>query len=315
MLGAIALDYSHVMEVKAELQNATDAGALAGAAHLAFDVKNAEPEARKFAAANFADGRRVSSDTQGVEVSVQVLPPTAEKTGKVTVDATIEVGHFLARMFGRFSDTVRAHSVAGTSGSLWRIAADQAFPIAVSLDAIPSYKDFTGVALKSLSIGDSFTIYLGSQGAKNGTFTSFTHKTANANFIGAMIDQSLGIAPLQEGFIPSIKLGDDIYLDNGMIGQLKLSKEPYLSSLAGKTIVLPVIQGGSPYNQTRKVVAFVGYKVTKVFLHQDSGVVERLTGQLVQQQVLGESGPYPAEGNEVPPDVSRITIGPIQLLE
>jgi hypothetical protein len=313
LLGAIALDYSHCVEVKAELQNATDAGALAGAAHLSFDIDNASPQAYKFTAANFADGRAVSNDSPGTQVTVEVQPPTAEEKGRVTVSATMQVSHFLARMFGRYSDQITVRSVAGTQGFLWRLAGNQAFPLAVSLNAIPSAKDFKGAALNTKQIGDD--IYIGAQGAKNGTFTSLTHKSANARFIGDAIDQSIGFATPVDGFIPSVKVGEDIYLDNGMSGQMKLAKEPYVSAMRGKTLILPVIEGTSPFNQTTPVVAFIGFKVKNITLHQGPGVLERLTGTLVDVQVLGETGPYPATGAWPTGPISRISIGPIQLIE
>lgn len=317
VLGSIAMDINHAIEVKAELQNATDAAALAGAAHLWFDKQNAEPDAYKFAANNFADGRSVANTSKGTTVTVQVANPTATEHGSVTVAASMRISHFFARLFNHFDDEISVQSVAGTNGLMWRLFANQAFPLAVSLDAVPSTKNFTGTALNSLKVGDDFTVFVGAQGAKNGAFTSFTKTPANASYIKEAIDQCLGISQPVEGFIPSVQVTDEIDLNNGILGQQILAKNPYLSAMRnGPVLILPIIEGGAPYNKSRPIVGFIGFKVKSVQLHQDSGLVEAITGTLVAAQPLGESGgPAATDGSWPTNPISRVALGPIQLIK
>lgn len=314
-IGAIALDTAHVAAVKSELHNATDAGALAGAAHLWFDIDKAEPDAIKFTAANKADGKSVSNSTPGCNVVVEVTAPKGATPGKVAVTAHMTTQHFFARLFGHDQDVVDARSVAGTTGLLWRIASNEAFPIAVSLDQVPSTKDFTGVPLNSCDIDDEFVLWLGAKGIKNAAFTSFTDKSANAAFIKSAIDQGLELSPKIDGFIPSFAVKDDLYLTEGILGQQGLAKEPYQTALINRVLVLPVIEGPPPYKQTRPCVGFIGLKVTKVKVNPDNGIVEGIVGTLCKPQVLGETGPYPIDGSWPTGPISRLSLGPIQLIE
>lgn len=315
ILGAVAVDISHMACAKAELQNATDAGALAGAAHLWFDVDNAEPDAYKFTGLNTADGRAVANGSRGTQVVVTVLRPTPTTSGTVTVDATMEVSHFLARLFDRFDDRIHVTSVAGTSGKLWRLAANQAFPLTVSLDAIPRAKGFVGEALNTKSLGDDFTIFIGSQGPKNAAFTSLSKKPASAAFIKDAIGQCLKLDPPIDGFIPSLSVNDQISLDNGISGQLALAKEPLKSALSNQAcLILPVIEGDAPYVQSRPVRAFIGLKVKTVKLHQGAGIVESIEGTLVPVQALGETAPENTTGTWPTGPIARISLSPVQLI-
>src|SRR5688572_19789845 len=74
-IGAVAVDFSHMLAVKTELQTATDAGALAGAQDLFSDLDNVERHALEITARNQADGKPVSNDTPDTIVTVQVVPP------------------------------------------------------------------------------------------------------------------------------------------------------------------------------------------------------------------------------------------------
>src|SRR5262249_52016099 len=64
-LGTFALDFSHVLAVRGELQNAADAAALAGAGAFAkLEEESAETHALDVANANTADGRAVSNNSR-----------------------------------------------------------------------------------------------------------------------------------------------------------------------------------------------------------------------------------------------------------
>ncbi len=136
-IGALAVDFSHMDAVRSELQNAVDAAALAGASDLVNNPDQAETHAIEVAAANTADGRPLTNDGAGTTVSVQVTPSTGSDPGEVEVSASITVEHLLAKIFGRNSDTLTARSTAGGGNSIVSLSGNQAFPLAVSIDAVP----------------------------------------------------------------------------------------------------------------------------------------------------------------------------------
>lgn len=315
ILGSLAVDFMHVLAVKEELQNATDAGALAGARELWFHLENARPYALQVTAQNSADGRRVSNESDGTNVDCVVKAPQGNVPGEVQVEARMRIRHILAPIFLRGGDELRVVSVAGTTGQLWLLNMNQAFPLAVSIDAVPSEK--TGLNAKPLSacsLGDEFTIYLGSQKAKNGCFTTF-ESPPSAHYLNEAIGQALELREKVPGFIPAIRVGDQINLDNGISGQKKLVDTPFITALQTKgPFVLPVIQGDPAMNQSRPVIAFIGFKVLSVDVNGKNGVVESIKGQLVRPQVAGESGPLPTTGTPVNEAISRLNLGPIKLI-
>lgn len=326
LFAAYAVDTTHMSVVQAELHNATDAAALAGAQDLWFDIDSAEAHARQIAALNLVDGRSLASSTPGTTLEVIVTPPNGNTPGSVRCNGQVQVFHMFAPLFGRRIDAISATSLAGTQGKMWILGGDQAFPIAVSLDAVPQLNSGTGVALNTCKPGDTFTLYVGSQGVKNATFTSFTADPASAHYIGQAIDQGLGLAEEVPGLVPSIKLGDQINLNNGIIGQKKLADTPYMEALRGKILTLPVIMGEPPYNQSRAVVGFIGFKVTGVETNKtgkETGkdkekeqIVESITGVLCQPQLVGISGPIPTTGDRInDAALERLELGPIQLIE
>lgn len=205
--------------------------------------------------------------------------------------------------------------MAGSSGKLWILNANQAFPIAVSIDAVPDTK--TGLPAKPLSgcsIGDAFTLYLGSQKVKNACFTTFD-SPPSAHYINEAIGQALELRDEIPGFVPAIKVGDPIHLDNGISGQKRLADSPYIAALQSKgPFILPVIQGDPAFNQTSPVVGFIGFKILSVDVNGKNGIVESITGQLVKPQVAGESGPFPATGTPISEAISRLSPGPVQLI-
>lgn len=326
-LAAIATDTNHVIAVQAELHSATDAAALAGAQELWFNLKEAAPQAYRFAAANYADGNPVSNSTPGTNVLVSVVEPTSTKPGKVTVDASCRVNHMFASLFGRQNDVIHSHSTAGTEGELYLLSANQAFPIAVSIDAVPQYKEWTGRAIESFDLGDDVTLYMGQQGVKNATFTSFSSDPSSSAWVASAISQALGLSPEVPGFVPSVKVGQDLNLNNGILGQKQLAKgAPFTALCQQPILVLPLIRGSSPFNQSRKCVGFIGFKVKTIVMGQDEDkdkdktnneekFIEKLTGTLVPIQVNGETGPLSTTGGGMPANISKINLGPIQLIE
>ena len=137
-IGAFALDMAHYSAVKGELQKAVDAAALAGAASLVEEPDQCENHALIVAEMNNADGKAVSNLSDSTTVTVEVLPCTDTSVGYVTVTASMAIRHMFAPIFGRATDTITTSSRAGTYGTLTQIAADHAFPLAVSIDTVVS---------------------------------------------------------------------------------------------------------------------------------------------------------------------------------
>jgi hypothetical protein len=223
-------------------------------------------------------------------------------------------------MFGRLSDTISVVSIAGTTGNLAQLYADQAFPLAVSIDTIPRDNNVNGLPLNSRGVGDTFTLYINSQQVKNSAWTSMsTDQAASKSYIQKAIDQALGLAKIVPGYIPAITIGDPINLNNGVMGQMQLAKSPYIEALTNPNapvLVLPVIEGDPSFNSNRPVVGFVGFKVTSVTTSNKGGIVETITGTIQRPQINGLSGPplnlvaNPNDNNVL----AQFTPGPIQLI-
>lgn len=316
VIGALAVEFSHMHAVKTALQNTTDAAALAGAQDLWFELDKCEEHALAIAALNMVDGRAISPDTPGVTVDVIVTPPQGNTPGQVEVNASIVVRHIMSPFFEHWMDTVNAHSVAGTSGQLWMYTGNS-FPLAVSLDYEAENKKGVKLpALNTLNPGDSVTFVLNPQNVKNATFTTLTIDPASASTLNSMIDQVLGNDPKKDVNIPSVTIGDEINLNNGIDGQKQLAKDPYYGQLLNAPfLVVPIVKGEPPFNQSATVVGFTAIKVTDVVLNSKDGMVEAITGTLMTPQVPGVSGPIPTTGIPVDDEaIARLDLGPIQLI-
>jgi Flp pilus assembly protein TadG len=318
-IGALALDISHIIAAKNDLQKAVDAAALAGAEELTANPELVEYHALQIAANNKADGRFVANDSDGTSVTVGSTPSIVDEVGTVTVRAEMDLRHMAAPIFGRVTDRIGVCATASAKGPLTTIFADQAFPMTVSLDTAGKNNNGqnVGKALKDHKLGDSVKFYINSQQVKNAAFTSFTLRQANANYIKDAVDQSLGLAEVQPGFIPSISVGDEIYLNNGVVGQKELAKGEKLDALIAKVpyVVAPVILGDPSFNQTRVVVGFVALKITDVEVSQSGGLVETITATLIKASVKGHGGPVFDTGDDLlNQSISEIAASPPRLI-
>lgn len=339
-IGALAVDFSHMTAVQADLQNAVDAAARAGAQDLTSNFNEVQTSAEAVAADHIVDGRRVSNSSKETTVIVNIVPPTDPDPGTCQVIATMVVHHMLAPIFGRFTDTCRASATAGSNGTITQLMADSAFPLVVSIDHSSNYSSMlphyyklhSGPTLADIflggtpawatppsgspssgssgssghgssssnptfpplyvaQIGDSVTFYINSQQYKNSAWTSLTVKNTNANWLTSAINQSLGLATVQPGYIPSCKIGDTIYLDNGVAGQKRLADGDANAALLSKEmIVLPVMSGDPPYNQTTTVVGFIAVKPLSVEINQQGGMVESFTCKVIKAITRGKDG-------------------------
>lgn len=184
-IGSLAVDPYHMQVVYAQLQNATDAAAIAGAQDLWTSPNSAEPHALAIAAANYADGRAVSSSSSGTTVLVNVTQPGANSTGEVQVTASMRVSHLFAPVFGRNSDVITVSSTAGRSSTLQRVFAGQGtLPISVAW-SVPSDDGFS---LSQKHVGDTIDLTINSQQYSNAAWTSLTTGVVDANLINSYLN-------------------------------------------------------------------------------------------------------------------------------
>jgi len=293
-IGALAVDFGHAGMVRTQLQNATDAAALAGAQDLYTNPDLAENHALSVASSNQANGQAVSNSSGGTAVSVQVTRPNLINGGRVEVTASMSISHLLAPIFGRFSDVLVARSVAGGSSVLKRLNQGQGFPLAVSLYAASA----DGLPLRNHQLGDTVQLTINSQQNKNAAWTSYTVDPPNSSFISNAIDSSLGLSDQNPFFIPPVQIGDQINLLNGIAGQMELGRQsPEHDALLNAPLVLvAVVADLPPMNQTSQVIGFVGLHVTGVELDQNHGQVLTITGTLLPASASGDDCPSCPDG-------------------
>jgi Flp pilus assembly protein TadG len=287
-LGAFGIDIGHVAAIRHQLQNAVDAAAIAGAMDLSTDPTLCESDAIAVAKENRADNCSVLDGAGPMDVKVAVKPCTPTAYGTVTVTASMRINHLFAPIFGGFSSELSATAVAGAAGKLTGMYGNGAFPMAVSMDS-----------LEGLGNGDSVTWYLNSQQYKNAAFTSLTEKSANANWLNNAIAEMLGLPAKTDVNIPSVSVGDTIYLTNGIDGQKQLADDPYFGALMNQEIIfLPVIQDQAPYNQTAKVIGFIGVQFTNISKASKNGIVETMVATIKMPMTEGMSmDQMPKTGN------------------
>ncbi len=245
ILAAIfSFDYSHGLLVREELQNATDAGALAGAYELTKAVltdterKNADSYARQVTAKNRADGASVAAASSGTTVTVKVDSTSTPRT--VTVTATKVVGNFFAKLIGASTMPVSSTSTASVLKGIKKVKANQLYPIAVSLDTSPDSGPQAGLPL---------SYYIGGNHTKTFTIVLNPQKSKNA----AWLNNWVGLGN------PEITIGQSTTdLSNGV--QANLVK----NLLPGDTLNVPLILGDPPYNKNHTIVGVIGFKITRI---------------------------------------------------
>jgi len=263
-MAAMGTDIAHLVSAKAQLQNAVDAGALAGARDLlklnpsSQDKTNANTDAFAVTAANVADSTSVSNQTPNTTVSVSINAGAQPFT--VTVQATRQAKSLLAAIFGAPSEPVSTKAVAETAIGVKAVSPNQLIDIAVSLDWAPPKGPQAGRALETYLAdppGQQFTVDLNSQQSKNAAWIKDWGPFANPEIF-------FGTTPVQ--------------LDNGVraVAVANLS--------VGDTILLPIIMGAPPYNYQTPVIGVVSLQITQFHWPQ------QITGILVTPIVRGIPG-------------------------
>jgi hypothetical protein len=315
-IGAFAMDISHNVTVRTELQSATDAAALSGARDLLLDntMTNAPNDALTVAAENTADGVAVSNGTPGTSVTESDQFDTVTQTGTVTVDGSRQIKNMFSSVFGHPTDTVNAHSVAEAYRTLVTVYPNQTFPLMVSLDTVNG----NPVPLYQLKVGDTFTLYINSQQYKNAAWTGLTNPNTNAAWLQSAIDQMFGFAPMQAGFVPQVSIGDTLNMGNGVSGEKSMAGSSYQNVLMdpNTTLVLPVMSGDPPYNQSKQAVGFVTVHPNSIAIDQAGGKVMSINVTVVRTVVKGVGGPIPSStiGNVKSQGMTTISAGTVKLI-
>jgi Flp pilus assembly protein TadG len=320
MLGSIAVDTAHIVAVKTQLQNATDAGALAGAIQLIYDPSIADNHALSVTGKNRADGKAVSNSTPGVTVVSQTVPPDDTTGGQVTVSASMTISHLLAPIFGRTSDVISTTSVAGRGANLQEVygylpgpdantpGTPQTFPIALDVNAPGD----DGVALKDRHVGDVFNIYFNSTTWQNAAWTSFKQDPTNAPYVRDAISQRLGLSPPQANYFPNLAVGENISTNTGMLGQHELGLPGTLRNalIATYPLVLPIVVSPNLAG-SGSIAGFIAIRVLDADNNLDSGQVLRLNVKIVPATVLGSStGGTPS----TTPVSTNFLVGPVKMI-
>jgi Flp pilus assembly protein TadG len=310
-LGAFALDFAHMLAVRGELKSATDAGALAGAhAYAKNDSDNADTHALAVAAQNRADGRAVSNDSPGTQVTVQSFPSIGGVDPDIVeVEGRMAVDHMLAPIFGRRTDTITVKSRAGAYWNIVKLADGQAFPVAVNPRHDPDGDKQPAKPVSQLRDGDPVTLIIrpSANPGRNAVWTSFHISSANTRTYDELLQMYLGRIPNDPtNGIPELEAGvTDIHLDNGVNRGTGVDSN-YKADICQKPFVLfPVITDDN-YNQLTRVTGFITVKVNHIKYIPDG---LEFTGIMKRAIVRGWSG-------ELPPtnEVSNLSPRAVKLL-
>jgi len=264
LVTALAVDVAHGVLVRSELQTACDAGALAGAQDLVettpttAQLDSAYADAVTVTGRNVAELNPVSNSTSGVTVSAIVAPASPYT---VTVQATKTITNMFAALFGNNSSQVSARAVA-LAQPIQSINPGQMFNLAVSLDWSPPKGPQAGRPLSSYvgpgMMGQSFTVDLNSQQDKNAAWIKDWSGSSN----------------------PYISFGQTVGMQNGV--EAKLVQDELQP---GDTVILPIIEGGPPFNDSRTLLGAAGFKITSVNFPQ------QITGTFVSPiAMMGKPG-------------------------
>ena len=171
-IAALAADFGHAVLVRAQLQTACDAAALAGAADLIGQegpltqslISTVQTDAIALGQSNYADNRPVSVEVNSPGPTYNAPPYTATNPQyTVVATATAPVNNIFARLFGMSTTPVSATSRAGvfpTStattafGNLDSITA----PITVALDVNANNDINLGVSLEQVRKGQGWEL-------------------------------------------------------------------------------------------------------------------------------------------------------------
>lgn len=160
---------------------------------------------------------------------------------------------------------------------------------------------FTGTSLLEAIQNDKlFTLYFNNTSMNNCAYTSFTNPTTSGNWVKDAIAQQLGVTgpQYQHVEIPSVEIGEKIYLNNGNFAQHELVDGQFGEKLLQTEVVLPVVTGTGtlnnsetglgPYNNSKDwiLAGFIGLEIISI---DKSKNCLALTGRIKSMTIPGVS--------------------------
>ena len=265
---ALAVDVSHGLVVRHELQNAADASSLAGAGNLFIpspgpNWARAEGAASGSIAWNKSDGQSLVNSqvqsgvwnlaqspaglqSQGVPLDAQNVPAVRVQVGRTPGQNGGPVPTFFARIFGLNSFPVQAQAVAVVSSPGYA-PPGPLLPVAISEELANQYKNYKDPA-HTFKIGSPYHY----PNSLAGQWTSFLIDSNNVPTIRDLI---------QNGNPDRINIGDRIWIEPGTKTTLYSS----VSALEGQNVLLAVVDVviSDTTHASAPVVGFIGFHIVK----------------------------------------------------
>jgi len=296
-LGIIAIDTAHLKRVQAELQAAVEAAALAGAANLG-SSSPADTEARMLAilGAQNINGQPLNGSPADVATAMTVTPLSASQAGRVSVRAAVHVDLPIPNPIMPQKDSVEAAALAAGGETIAHLFQNQAFPLAISLDAAPRGAHGRDLPLYQHRPGEAMMLHLTSDEGRNAAFTTFGEPPTDSEYLGQAMRQQLKLVSQRAGLIPSLSVDDRINLSRSSAGQEILSNSScYAGLISQRVLIFPVIKGGLELRSAANIVGFVGARVISASWNSQ-GEIEILGIRLCRSIAYGQPGKLPESG-------------------
>jgi hypothetical protein len=314
---ALALDIGHLVDVKAELQKAAEAGALAGARALALPMgvtdwnwNNAKNAAVSMVQKNYADTVSLADFTDAnVEVGfwdlswtqltapdhllgytnpATFVPAKGQVAAvKVTISKTKDGLGSSAPVAASFASVLGIKSMAAKASSVAMISPPTTIPYS---SAWPFALPWTWVQQHwkddpPLSFGVAANQHVDS----GGQWTSFKTQENGATYINGLI--------LGTNTSDSISVGDQIFIQTGERASIYNTVR---DNCVGQTRYIPVVPDNFPNNAFNPVLAYVPFEVTQVIgSGNDPTVIGHFSPGWIDPKARGAGGKY--FGDPLPP--------------
>ena len=322
---ALAVDVGYMMAVKAQLNNAAEAGALSGARVLVPYIgtppqpnwANGTLQARQAVERNYADKQSltVSEASAGAAVpSLSEVPPRSQATPcywrlsdnttwpttitpqagyvpaiQVTVAKTAgQNGGPLSTMFASilgFATVDLGGRAVAMLPSPGAIAAGEAFPFALPYTYVKNHW-----ADDPTDSTKWFTVGSAQQDSSGGQWTSFTTTNNAASYISNLITN---------GNPADIASGDKIYIQTGEENSIYKTTANQFKANPHKIYMLPVVPDGFAQGAYAKVVSYVAFVITGVNSGNNPYVQGHFLPNYVDPKASGAGGSY--LGTSLPP--------------
>ena len=304
---AMALDVGYLMTVKAELQNAADAGALSGARGLIPyaggnppqpNWSNAETEANQKVTGNKAAGTALSSaqlepgywNLLTKEMKSTGITPATGEVPAIRVTVAKEQGQnggplqlFFAGLINNSPKDVAAQAVGLISGPANLPANSKVFPVAIAEELTKQHWNdsppFNFKICSDYHYNDEMA----------GQWTSLLQDFNNVPAIRNLMDN---------GNPTPLKIGDNIYIQPGTKTSIYKEVIPKI----GQIVIMPVVRTDFETHAFTPLLAFAPFKITNVV----GGSGKYIEGYFVKDYVIPKGNPGgPYYGGFTPPRLSN----------